>query len=140
MSDIIKFEQYKIYLEDALNVAVRRDTHSFVMLCACTAISVYCAAHVPTETVNDKLVYSSLAATGFALCVIWDSYLRSCCKLSWAKFEVVLEMEKSLPYTPYTTEWPRLLKLGYIPLTILDRWIPRMFLIFFFWLGVVCWV
>jgi hypothetical protein len=49
-----------------------------------------------------------LAAAGILLSVAWWVQLRSYRELNAAKYEVILEMEKSLPAQIYTDEWARL--------------------------------
>lgn len=50
-----------------------------------------------------------MSATGFVIAVTWFFSIRSYKRLNRAKFQVINEMEKDLPYQNFTDEW-KLLK------------------------------
>ena len=58
-----------------------------------------------TEAAASSLVYSAAAVVGMAFCYTWYHLIQSFKTLNGAKFDVINEMEKSLPVKTYTAEW-----------------------------------
>ena len=49
-----------------------------------------------------------MAAAGLAFALTWWWLLQSYRKLSWAKFQVINDLESGLPVQLYSTEWQHL--------------------------------
>ncbi|MEL6194256.1 MAG: hypothetical protein AAFR66_19505, partial [Bacteroidota bacterium] len=70
------------------------------------------------------------------LCLIWWWLIRSYKNLNTAKYKVIGFMEEKLPASPYNrAEWVALgegksLK-KYLPLTLIEQWVPVVFLLFY---------
>jgi hypothetical protein len=75
-----------------------------------------------------KVVLIISAVLGLGLCAIWFYNLRSYRQLNSAKFEVIQDMEKLLPYECYKVEWEKLGsgkdKSLYWPLSHVEKFIP----------------
>lgn len=50
----------------------------------------------------------TVCIAGFAICALWIRNIGSYKTLNAAKFEVINDLEKSLPYQPFTIEWSKL--------------------------------
>jgi hypothetical protein len=79
-----------------------------------------------------------IPVTGVVVCFIWYSVVCSYKDLNAAKFVVTHELEKQLPVALFKYEWHvcgKDKKVGYIPLTHLERGIPIAFAVLFVALG-----
>ncbi len=130
------FEIYKLYVEMADRISQRRQTANSFFLSVTTALlglSGY--LHAATEPSH----YAPLGILSFAGLIIsymWHRAIRSYKELNDAKFKVIHEMEKSLPFQPYEKEW-RALGFGtdknvYLPFTGIEKWVPWIFAFIFF--------
>jgi hypothetical protein len=125
-------EQYKLYVEMADRISQRRALANTFFLtlntAAFTVIGVFWKDRPDTSA--GWLVLPLVVALG--QCAAWFSILRSYRQLNSAKYEVIGEMEKRLPASPYWgAEWA---KLGggkdwrtYWPLTHGEKYIPLLF-------------
>ncbi len=102
---ILFLEQYRIYLQLLDRIADRRQSANSFFL-----------------KINTGLCF-------------WLRLVRSYRYLKAAKFRVVEAIEEQLPLAPFTAEWNALRKDSdsrqYIPLTNLEVWIPRSFIILY---------
>lgn len=95
-------DQYKLYVEMADRISQRRTTANSYFLSVNSAI----LAFVGYLTSKDSTDYIwLLAAAGLALTVLWYSVILSYRNLNTAKWNVVHEIEKRLPISPYDAEW-----------------------------------
>lgn len=126
-------EQYKLYVQMADNISARRaDSNQFYIkvLSALLAV-VTLVTKLPTWNAHSHLqVVADLAIILLAvvLCGVWWINLESYKQLNSGKFLIVHEMEKSLPFRCYDTEWDELQRGRsrgkYWPLTHIERYIP----------------
>ncbi len=135
-------EQYKLYVEMADRVSQRRDqSNRFYggLLAALVALLVVLARFVLSSDGADgtflTFVFLVSGLFGAALSVIWFVNIQSYRSLNTAKFQIINEMEKQLPYEGYSNEWELLRPPDdspkYLQLTRVEQFVPGLvFLIF----------
>lgn len=123
-------EQYKLYVNSAENVSARRIASSRLFL-ALNAGLVALYGIQPSGFARNGWALA-VPLVGIAVCLLWDRIIRSHRDLNSVKFDLIQEIERHLPATPYTSEW-RLVKQGkgktYREVTGIERWIPWTFLV-----------
>lgn len=73
-----------------------------------------------------------LSAIGIVVCILWLTSIRSYRQLSQVKYDIINEIEKQLPLSPFTNEWERLrLEHNYVGLTKLEKFLPWLFLVLY---------
>jgi hypothetical protein len=131
-------EQYKIYVEMADKISERRNLANVFFLTLHTAlIGAIGFFFDKIELITPKLMITFPIAGIITLCFVWWSLIKSYRQLNTAKYEVIGEMEKRLPSSPYyTAEWKALGegkdKSKYTPLTNVENWVPVIFGIMYF--------
>lgn len=127
---ILLLEQYKLYVEMADRNSERRgQTNKFyiTILTGLLALTSWAASNtVLCDVVNILLLL--IAVLGLVLCGIWFLNINSYKQMNKAKFIVIHEMEKHLPFSCYDIEW-EILEHGedrkiYFPYTEIERYIP----------------
>jgi hypothetical protein len=128
---------YKMAVEMADRVSVRRATANTYFLTVHTTLATVVAVFIasPDRAAEaDAVPMVLIAVVGVLLSVVWWVLLRSYRDLNAAKFEVILEMEKSLPSQPYGDEWASLKKDPvakwrgrYAELGTIERVVPAAF-------------
>lgn len=139
-------EQYRLYVEMADRISQRRTTANTYFLTVNSAI----LAFVGYLTSKDSMDYMwLLAMAGSMLTLFWYNIIISYRNLNTAKWQVVQDIEKRLPISPYDAEWdavqrgtnPKL----YRPISHVESWVPWVFFFLHFivfcktfpWLGAV---
>ncbi|MGP3732936.1 RipA family octameric membrane protein [Streptomyces sp. GDS52] len=129
-------EQYKLYVEMADRISARRSlTNTFflttnaALLTAAGAVSGTVLQGMPTW----GLVVAGLVAVG--QCGAWFLLIASYRQLNRAKYKVIGALERRLPARLYDAEWGELgagktVRL-YVPLTLVELWIPALFMVFY---------
>lgn len=130
------FEQYKICVEMADRVSVRRSQANTFY------ISLLSALLALLSFVIDKKIYSGsqnvlllfTAMLGVSLCFTWYINIQSYKQLNSLKYQVINEMEQQLPFPCYAREWDILKadqsrKVKYNRLTTVEKIIPIIFAI-----------
>jgi hypothetical protein len=121
-------DQYKLYVEMADRVSQRRITANTYFLSVNSAI----LAFVGYLTKNTSPEYMwLLALSGCMLTLFWYNIINSYRNLNTAKWQVVQDIEKRLPISPYDAEWdavqrgknPKL----YRPISHIESWVPGVF-------------
>ncbi|MEW1640326.1 hypothetical protein AB0469_40525 [Streptomyces sp. NPDC093801] len=134
-------EQYKLYVEMADRVSARRSlTNTFfltvnaALLTTAGAVGGTILKGVPTW----GLIIFALIAVG--QCGAWLLLIASYRQLNSAKYKVIGALERRLPARVYDAEWS---ELGdgktikqYVPLTLVELWIPVLFMVFYIAAGV----
>ncbi len=127
----IPFETYKLAVEMADKVSGRRDTANTFFLTLNSGLLL----------LHDKVNTVFLALIGLVFCVSWWMLLKSYRELNSAKFQVIQEMEVSLPLKPFTDEWSKLKqdpvkswRKRYAELGQVERIVPFLFILFYFYL------
>ncbi|MBC1240456.1 hypothetical protein [Nostoc sp. 2RC] len=127
-------EQYKLYVEMADRISARRvQINSFyiTLLSGLLAIiSVFGNKDFLSKLQNTRLQYISLfllGLLGLILCFIWHSNIISYKQLNSAKFKVISEVEKNLPFAIYEREWEILKKdreyKVYLEQTLVEKYV-----------------
>ena len=75
---------------------------------------------------------------GIVVCIIWLQFIRNFRLLNSAKFNVINELEKQLPTSPFKDEWDELKRIKkYHEGTNLERILPYMFIGLYFLTGAI---
>ena len=128
-------EQYKMFVEMADRVSARRgqaNTFYISLLSALLALlSLIIDKDLFTGPSSILLFFTSIV--GLALCLGWYVNIQSYKQLNGLKFEVINEMELSLPFPCYKREWDireekiRNKEAGYTLLTTVEKFVPSFF-------------
>lgn len=131
------FEQYKLYIEMADRVSIKRSqTNQFYMSVLSALLGIITIASTvrgsrdltPVQLLN--IPYLAISLLGLLLCIIWFINILSYRQLNSGKFKVIHEMEQSLPYACYDREWVILGKgkdvKKYLPLTHIEQYVPTL--------------
>lgn len=119
-------EIYKMYVERADAISYRRESANTFFLSVNTVL-IGLIGYLDESQQCTKL---AIGAAGVILCYFWYRLLLSYKGLNTAKFQVVHEIEKLLPLSPYDAEW-EFLGRGknsdcYKPFTHIEIWVPRV--------------
>ena len=123
-------EQYKLYVGSTENVSARRIASSRLLL----ALNAGLVALYGIAPAGFGQGWWALPVPllGVIVCLLWYQVIKSHRDLNRVKFELIHELERHLPATPYTCEW-RLAEQGrggtYRAVTDVERWIPWTFLV-----------
>jgi hypothetical protein len=121
-------EQYRLYVEMADRISNRRQAANSYFLTVNTALLSF-VGYITTKDTSDYLWL--LSVVGVSLCYLWYCLIRSYRNLNSAKFNVIHEIEKRLPISPYDAEWEAMergknSKL-YKPVTHIETGVPWIF-------------
>lgn len=128
-------DQYKLYVEMADRISQRRTAANTYFLSVNSAILAF-VGYLTTSASPEYMWLLALA--GCMLTLFWYNIVVSYKNLNSAKWQVVQDIEKRLPISPYDAEWdsvqrgknPKL----YRPITHIESWVPW---VFFFLHGIV---
>ena len=84
--------------------------------------------------ISFSIEYKSLmlSLAGMCICFLWIYTLNSYSKLSTSKYDIINEIEKQLPLSPFSYEWEKLNnKKKYIRLTTIEKIIPILFIVLY---------
>jgi hypothetical protein len=95
-------EQYKLYVEMADRISQRRSTANSYFLTVNSAIFGFVGYLTSKESTEYLWL---LAFAGGTLTLLWFSIVAAYRNLNTAKWNVVHEIEKRLPISPYDAEW-----------------------------------
>ncbi len=120
-------EMYRIYSEITDNVSNRRQSANTFFLTINTAI-IGAVGWLDGRSVSWDWAIS-LAA--MLICYTWYRLVRSYRDLNSAKFKVLHEMEKELPFSPFDAEWEAVGRgkdaSRYLPFTRIETRVPVFF-------------
>jgi hypothetical protein len=133
---ILFLEQYRLYLQLVDKIGDRRQSANSFFLSIntglCALMGYMFAREVPGHL---RLLLWVIPFPGILISYFWFRLVRSYRYLNAAKFRVVEAIEEQLPLAPFTAEWIALRKEAnarqYVPLTNLEVWIPRCFMILY---------
>lgn len=129
-SNII-LEQYKLCVEMADRVSQRRlETNKFYT----TLLSLIIALLSLTISLNDSkfsVFTLPISILGIFLSWVWSTNIKSYRHLNKGKFQVILELEKQLPWPCFKNEWDILKKEKYKEITKVELFIPCIFMSIF---------
>lgn len=142
MDQTVLLSQYKLYVELTDRMSQRRlQTNGFyvTLLSGPLAVGLAATGRVDLGLGAEGLIV--LGALGLFLCFVWWAHLRSFRQLNSGRFLVIQEMEEQLAYRCFGREWEILAKgrkkERYWRFTVLERWIPVGFGVFYLGLGVI---
>ena len=119
-----RLDIYKLAVEIADCVSARRGTANALFVTLNAALATTAAA---LKAENDW----AAPTAGLLLCSAWWLLLRSYRELSAAKFNILHELERDLPASPFTDEWDALKRrtgpLQYAEQGAVERTIPLIF-------------
>lgn len=121
-------EQYKLYVEMADRISQRRITSNTYFLTVNSAILAF-VGYLTSKDGSEYMWLLSLAGT--MLTLFWYNIINSYRNLNSAKWQIVQDIEKRLPISPYDAEWdavqrgknPKL----YRPISHIESWVPGVF-------------
>ena len=123
-------EQYKLYVQSAEHVSARRLASSRLLLALNAGLAALYG--IRPEGFGQSWWAVAVPVLGIAVSLLWSRIIRSHKELNRVKFELIHELERHLPATPYTCEW-RLAEQGrgrsYRAVTDIERWLPWTFLV-----------
>lgn len=98
--------QYKLYVEMTDHVNSRRQTANTFFLSINTALIGLLGYINPNYASQSEMTFLwIIAVAGISLGYLWYRIMRSYLDLNTAKFQVIHNIEKHLPLTPYAAEW-----------------------------------
>ena len=103
-----KLEIYKLAVEMADRVSARRINANTFFLSINTALLTLMGFAYEKFTGNTGVILTSISIAGVILSSTWLSLIRSYKRLNRAKFTVINELEKELPFQYFTDEWKSL--------------------------------
>lgn len=131
-------EVYKLYVESSQRISDRRLTASNFLLAANSALMTTFGIAAGLWGRNAWLL--AIIAAGIIICAVWASIIRAYGNLNYAKFQVIFDLERSLPAAPFTREW----KLcrdqkehRYMPVSRLESLVPYVFVALYLLFGVI---
>lgn len=134
-------EQYKLYVQMTDNISNRRESTNKFYLAILSGLLAALSA-LKAVTANTSLMIIVASILGICICGAWIVNIRSYKNLNSAKFDVILEMEKRLPYQPYEKEWELIKqkRKRYVRLTHVEMVIPILFALSFLMLIIIVWL
>ena len=125
-------EQYKTYVEMADRVSARRALTNTFFLTLNTAVFTWIGVFLQNQqqAATWLLAFPLIALVG--QCAAWFALIWSYRNLNTVKYQVIGQLEKRLPASPYWgSEWAALSgdrgRSCYRPLTHIEQWIPILF-------------
>jgi hypothetical protein len=135
-------EQYKICVEMADRVSARRiQANSFYISLLSTLLALLSLIERQLIPGYQNLLLFLTSILGLTLCLTWFTNIESYRKLNSAKFFVINEIKKYLPFRCFTLEWKDLTgertgekekRKKYKRLTIVEKYVPIIFSIPYF--------
>ncbi len=100
-------EQYKLYVEMADRITMRRGQANMFYLSLVSALlallSILVGANIFAGFLS--IAFILVATLGIALSALWYVTIGSYRQLNRGKFKIIHEMEEALPFAGYTKEW-----------------------------------
>ena len=125
-------EQYKLYVEMADRVSQRRDSANRFYAGLLSGMAALLAVAVSASIFEEieAVIYLVVALVGATLCLVWFLNIRSYRQLNTGKFQVIHELEQTLPHAMYAREWeilrPREGEKRYLQLTRVEQVVPGL--------------
>lgn len=123
--DEIFLAQWQTCVEMANSVSQRRDTMNNIFITLNLAI-------MATVSVVWDIKSILILAVGVVACILWIFFIINYKLLNAAKFEVINDIEKNLPYQPFNKEWDKLrCNKEYRDGTKLEVFLPIIFIVLY---------
>ena len=118
-------EQWKTYTETANKITENRNSANNFFI----AINVALAAAI---SFSQDYKNTILSVIGIIICIVWLCIIQNYKKLNTVKFQIINEIENSLPLSPFNYEWKKLkTEYKYIGLTKIEKFIPIIFIVLY---------
>ncbi len=131
-------EQYKLYVQSAENVSARRVASSRYLFALNTAlVALY---GIQATTLGESYWTLLVPVIGVVASLLWSRIIKSHRDLNAVKFEIIHKFEKNFPAAPFEYEWQKVEEGKgnlYNPVTRLEQWIPRAFMVLHLVLAIV---
>lgn len=131
-------EQYKLFVEMADRVSQRRDQSNrfyVTFVAAITGLLMVLARFGTSINGIWPVVFLISGLLGAVLSFIWFLNIKSYRTLNTAKFEIINDLERQLPYQGYTKEWellrPATGSPKYLQLTRIEQFVPAVIMLLF---------
>jgi hypothetical protein len=129
-------EQYKLFLDSIDKVTEKRQNANSYFLTINTGVCSLVGYFLSKDVANQiKSLFWILPIAGILLSYFWHRLVKSYRQLNTAKFLILHLIEEKMPLSPSKAEW---LALGegkdkklYTPLTDLESWIPKLFIVMY---------
>jgi len=139
-----KFEEYKLFAEDAQKLSERRQSTS--QTCVTVNAAIFAVLALLIKDIGFRgwtlvLTAVPLFLTGVLLCIIWQKIILQHQVLIGWRYDQLREMEKVMAgsYQMYTKEWEDFFKPRQgkeFSFSLLEIWLPRLFLILYLIYGI----
>ncbi len=117
-------EEYKLYVEMSDRVATKRAQSNRYYITIISGLLIVTATIIKEKalfSIKDYYIHVIISVLGLAVCFLWYNTITSYKKLNEAKFKVIDELEKKLPYACYNSEWKFMKEIKYKPLTFFEK-------------------
>lgn len=125
-SEVTLLEQYKLAVEMADRISQRRQQANTFFVSVVSVLTVANSSQLITEWHWTWAVTSAVAL----VCWLWWRLLGTYRALNDAKFKVIHEMEKALPFAAFALEqqhYQSSKQHHYVPLSRTEQWVPILF-------------
>lgn len=124
-------DQYKAYVADLGNIGSRQAQTNTWYVSILSALLVFLGLTSSAGALKDfdMAVRAAIALLAILICGLWKMHAQSFGVLYKAKFDVIREMEKMLPFACYTREWELLQQTKYSFFTRIEGRIARALMI-----------
>lgn len=122
MNDKVRcgLEQWKTCVEMANKNSEKRNSTNSLFVTINSGLIAAISMGTGTKTVL-------LAIVGCLICFEWKILLKSYYQLNSAKYKIINNIEKDLPYKPFAEEWAVLKQMKYSGLCSLEKVLPMSF-------------
>jgi hypothetical protein len=131
-------EQYKMFVDMADKNSERRSNSNSFYLSLISALIAIIGILSQIEKPISSIYFwwvALVSVSGIIFCILWKTNINCYRQLGTAKFNVINEIEKKLPVVAFAKEWECLCdaksKSKYEELTLVERWIPVVFIAIF---------
>ncbi len=117
-------EQWKTCVEMANKNSEKRNSMNSLFVTINSALIAAISMRTGTKT-------TILAIVGCLICFEWKILLKSYYQLNSAKCKIINDIERDLPYKPFTEEWKILKRMKYSGLCSLEKVVPMSFVLLY---------
>ena len=118
--------QYTLYVHMANKISQSREASNrfYVTLITSPGLILLLITQISPNTPIPPLMPALIGAIGIVISLTWLFSIQSYKKINEAKFSVILDIEKKLPYPGFTKEWGYLKGGKHADLTSTEKLIP----------------
>lgn len=118
---------HKLYVEMADAVSQRRDNANKIFFTLVTALPIL-MSRWDTDILSASVAIP-IAVMGILMCIVWILTICAYKNLNSAKFNVILDLEKQLPYAGFAKEWKEYERK--LQITTVEQTVPWIFISLF---------